>query len=591
MPAPLFTSTLLKRISPPTRRSYAVWLSLSLVFATYYSILGWQQAFASPYVVQEDMRQHIFWMARYGDPATFPNDLIADYFQSVAPLGYGWLYQGLAFLGLSPLLAAKLLPALLCLITAALGYAVSFVIFPIPLASFISSVTLSQSLWHSSELASGTPRAFLYPLFLAFLWCTLTNRKVWVLIIVGLAALFYPHVSLIALGILSLQLVWSRERFLAFARTRTHLGYILLGLALVYGIIVYTRSGTDLGDVVTYSEAIAMPEFQPNGRNVFFKPGLSYWLHGRSGLFHERGFTPATLIMGALLPALRYWAPSAGLKRFIRPQILILGQILVVSLGLFLLAHALLFELHLPNRYSAHSFRVVFAIATGISSLLLLDIVNHQAETWLQRWSHQRRLNRGQIQTLSSTLTASVLGGLLIVIGLYPIFFFQEFPKVSYDDHSHEAPLHEYFAAQPYDSTIASLTGIGSNIPMFARRTVLTSPEHAMAYHQGYYGEFSQRARATITAQYTSDPQVVLAFIDEYSVTHWLIDTVAFDPNFLRQHDWLQQYQPEINTAIAHLDSGHVSVVQQFSDRCTTWQRDRYTVLDANCLATAIQSE
>ena len=108
---PLVFASLLKRISPPTRQSNAVWLSLSLAFAAYYSVLGWQQAFASPYVVQEDMRQHIFWLARYVDPTAFPDDLIADYFQSVAPLGYGWLYQGLASLGIAPLLVAKILPA------------------------------------------------------------------------------------------------------------------------------------------------------------------------------------------------------------------------------------------------------------------------------------------------------------------------------------------------------------------------------------------------------------------------------------------------------------------------------------------------
>lgn len=62
------------------------WFSLSLTFSAIYSILGLREAFSSEYVVQDDARQHVFWMLRFLDPELFPQDLIANYFQSVAPL-------------------------------------------------------------------------------------------------------------------------------------------------------------------------------------------------------------------------------------------------------------------------------------------------------------------------------------------------------------------------------------------------------------------------------------------------------------------------------------------------------------------------
>ncbi|NEQ28184.1 MAG: hypothetical protein F6K28_56225, partial [Microcoleus sp. SIO2G3] len=79
---------------PKASKSQVIfWFSLSLAFAAVYSTMWLQQAFSSEYVVQDDARQHVFWMRRFLDPELFPNDLIADYFQSVAPWGYTTLYK------------------------------------------------------------------------------------------------------------------------------------------------------------------------------------------------------------------------------------------------------------------------------------------------------------------------------------------------------------------------------------------------------------------------------------------------------------------------------------------------------------------
>ncbi len=144
------------------------WLSLSLTFATIYSLGALQQAFSGEYVVQDDARQHVFWMGRFLDPELFPNDLIADYFQSVAPRGYKTFYWLFAKLGIAPIFLNKLLPLGLSLVTAAYCFGVCFQILPIPVAGFLASILLSQNIWYQDDIVSGTPRAFLYPLFREF---------------------------------------------------------------------------------------------------------------------------------------------------------------------------------------------------------------------------------------------------------------------------------------------------------------------------------------------------------------------------------------------------------------------------------------
>ncbi len=54
------------------------WLSLSLTFSGIYSYLALREGFSNPYIVQDDARQHVFWMERFLDSELFPNDLIAD---------------------------------------------------------------------------------------------------------------------------------------------------------------------------------------------------------------------------------------------------------------------------------------------------------------------------------------------------------------------------------------------------------------------------------------------------------------------------------------------------------------------------------
>src|SRR5687768_12197180 len=98
------------------------WLIAALVVACYYSAMALRAAFARPDLVQDDARLHVFWMARFRDPTLFPNDIIADYFQAVAPAGYKAIYWIFAQCGVEPLLLSKLLPAAIGVLTAYLVF-------------------------------------------------------------------------------------------------------------------------------------------------------------------------------------------------------------------------------------------------------------------------------------------------------------------------------------------------------------------------------------------------------------------------------------------------------------------------------------
>jgi hypothetical protein len=50
--------------------------------------------------VQDDARQHVFWMRRFLNSELFANDLITDHFQSIAPLGYAFFYRSFVLSGI-----------------------------------------------------------------------------------------------------------------------------------------------------------------------------------------------------------------------------------------------------------------------------------------------------------------------------------------------------------------------------------------------------------------------------------------------------------------------------------------------------------
>src|SRR3954468_9907478 len=130
------------------------WLLGAMAVASFYSALALRLAFQFPNLVQDDARQHVFWMARFRDPALFPNDLIADYFQAVAPAGYKAIYGIFAKLGVDPLFLSKILPALIGLATAYAAFRLFVRLSGNARGAFFASVIICQLIWFKDDVVS-----------------------------------------------------------------------------------------------------------------------------------------------------------------------------------------------------------------------------------------------------------------------------------------------------------------------------------------------------------------------------------------------------------------------------------------------------
>ena len=562
-------------VTPKTyreRKIYGFWFGASLVLAGIYGIEVFQQAFSSELIVSDDARQHVFWMQRFIDPELFPNDLIADYFQSVAPLGYTLFYRFFSVLGIDPLLLCKLIPPLLGTSATCCCFFLCLEIFPFPAAGFLASALFTQNLWMRDDLASGTPRAFLNPLFLIFLYFFI-RRSPWCFVMLVSIGLFYPQYVLVSAGLFVLTPFILNPGKLKISRSLREYTFCLIGLCIAFFVLLpYALKTSNFGPTITAVQAQIMPEFLPGGRVRFFYDDFGrYWLNGgRSGI--QIPFDPPLLAAGLLLPLLLQFPNRFPLTLQVRSTVKMLSDLTFSSLGLFLASHALLFQLHLPSRYTQHSLRVVMSLSAAIALVILLDATF--------QWVRSKTLILQLIKADSLSLIVVIL--LFGYLTLYPISL-SKFPKTNY--HMGLAPnLYQFFAEQPKDITIASISSEANNIPTFAHRSILSGQEYAIPYHLGYYRRFQTRTLELIQAQYAENLSELQNFIQKYDVDFWLLESDTLTPEYIERNGWMQQYPQATQPALEQLKSDRTPAFLGVLDRCPALQIDSFTVLPTECI-------
>jgi len=551
------------------------WFTFAMLYAAGCAFLALRQAFASEYMLADDVREHVFWMFRYVDPRLFPQDPIADYFQSLAPPGYASLYWLLAQLGIDPLLASRLLPSVLSLIAVGYFFGLAWRFFHSRAVATLTAILVSQALWLNSDLSSATPRAFFYPLFVAFLYYQVRGQTLGVLVAIGLEAICFPPAALLSLGVLAVAcLHWEK----GLGLVKDSRVYLLLaaavGLTLLF-LWPYLESVGTFGPLVTYAEARRMPEFGPDGRVPFFFPSWwDYWVGGNAGI-HNLPTRPPWFLAALLWPVLRHFPKRFPLLKTVPRGARPVPQIIGAAILLFAIAHLLLFHLYLPNRYTQPTMRVLMILLAGG---VLLALINATL-LWAEKSPNEGECSRGVVTLLVSTL-------LVVVVVGYPLIL-PVFPTNSYIN-GVDPNLYRFIARQPETIHIASLSDEANNLPTFSRRSIIIGAECAVPFHPAYYLPLRDRGLQIARAQYSGDPAVLKKCVRDLQIDFWLLDRKAFSRKYWHNSRLLRQLRlsaPDEDLGIA---KGAVPVLQRPPAESVVYADERFLLLDMRRLLTQL---
>jgi hypothetical protein len=376
--------------------------------------------------------------------------------------------------------------------------------------------------------------------------------------------------------------------------------------------LLITQLTTGSEAIISESRAHRFPEFGPNGQMHFFASStLDYLRQNYSGFaLQESGSLLAVAAVLLLLVRPRN-------ARRLRPEV---WSMAVAAIVLFGAAHALLFRLYLPQRYTypllpffciaiavslgptfaalAERKRIAFTAAVAFTPavallaltvfplgprLSLSDFASWLADASLYLvvglavgfllaavvWARESGLRRAR-----AAGAAAVLAGALLLCGVAFAGGLRSPGAVSCRD----ASLYAYLRAQPKNTIVAADPFTADCIPIAARRPVVISRKLYQPWAVDYFRVIRERMFDTVDAYYGSSVGAVVKLRERYGADSFLVR------KGISRHPWLRM-QPFSGEVRRLRRSVGAPAIQKLPERCVTWRGGRFELYDLRCLA------
>jgi hypothetical protein len=503
-------------MEPQGRWSRAPWpeITVALISGAVF-VLAHFQALANPFIINDDVRQQIYWMQQWLDPALFRGDFLTGYARAYVPWGVKGLYW-LASWWVSPLYFSKLLPGFLFIFLAICLFKIGT-----RLSDRCLGWTMVAVFWlmpfFLDNLAGGLARSFASPL-LALFWLGWQARRPWITgAALLLQALFIPYIFLVAAP--AALLAWAlarlgRDNPPPFPAQAGHFLLLGLGAALVMAMnLQFNAAG--YGPLVSAKEMVNRPEFYAYGRYPILPEPSVLWELIRPwefiAPFREWGVVAG--ILGCVSLGLLV---AVGLRRLDWPtwrqRLKPAGYLGLASLVLYLLARLFLLKLFVPDRYLMYTLNLFYCLVLALGVKRALRV---------SRWPRH-------LAILALVAAASLGAWRLQGVGL--------------KDYSAYRAVYAALAETSKDVLIAGHPNLMDNIPTFAQRQALVTYKLAHPWSRGYWEKIAPRLHDLFNAYYAADPQEMVAFCRKYGIAFFIVDDRHFTPAFLKGGFFLFPY-------------------------------------------------
>lgn len=492
--------------------------TLALTLAVY--LLAQANALTNPFVINDDVRQQIYWMQQWQDPSLYQDNVLNAYARQYVPWGIKIIYRAAAF-AIDPLLFSKILTGAIfaclgtlvfmtgrALLSRSLGWACLAVFWTMPYFLF--------------TISGGLARSFAFPLVLLFLlgWF---HRKPWIATVsLVLQSFLIPYVFCLCLAATSVSWLLhkiGRAGSCVIPLSVWHAAATAAGIAAVT-IMKHSFDAAGFGPMVTRADIASNPIFSANGRYEIgttpaFLQDLIVTPWEYIGAFHELGTAGGIVSVAVIIIAgifcIRF-ADFRAMRPFAAPVFIFAGT----SVALYLAAYVVILKLFLPDRYILYTVNLAYCILMGIAF--------HAA--WV-------RYGSSRCAAITLVSVAFALGILrLHNVGVY--------------DFSGDKDLCEAVSRTPKTALIAAHPRTADNILTFGKRNVPASFELAHPWAKGYWRLVEPRISAFFTAYYASNAQPVLDFCRRYRVDFIAVDDRHFAREFIAGRPFMAPFDRQI---------------------------------------------
>jgi len=477
----------------------------------------------SPYVINDDVRQQIYWMQEWRDPQLFQADWLSDYARHYVPWGVQSVYRA-ASVVFDPVYFSKLLAGALFVFLAVFIFKIGEAMTGERMAwAAVGIYWLMPFFLH--DISGGLARSFAAPLLALFWLCWLKQSSWGITATLFLQAVTIPYICLLCATALAFSLACRRRGAepAVFPSRPVQLAVLCsAGVLVLLWMSAFNSSG--YGPLVRAGDMAGKPEFTEQGR---------YWFLPPPSILHELVVGPlefivplrklgtaAGVVICALLAGMALRGACLVSWPSLRTKLRPVACIGAASLFLYAMARIFLMRLFVPSRYIMYTANLFYCIAFA----LFVDAV-------LRKRSWPRPV------LVVLFLAAAALSAVrLRNVGLY--------------DYSAGRDLYSALQRTSKDALIAGHPRLMDNVLTFGRRPVFASFELAHPWSVGLWQRMKPRLQAFFTAYYAENPEDVTAFCKKYGVDFIVIDKRHFEPGFLAHRPFFAPFDDMIRRLV-----------------------------------------
>lgn len=512
----------------------------------------------------DDALQQLYPFHKVIDPEIFAGDYITRMMECyLAPLHY-WLSYGITLLTEDPIMMGHWVMLLQILM------ALFFIFMTVrhtagTPAGFFAATWFLHTRYVIQRMTGGLPRGWAATVLAGFLYFLMTGNHLAVLAVLFVGCLLHPPTTLICAVCYGIFLLWKVTFLNSCAETKRNLlRYILLSPIYLITVFSIVRMPPEIGNMVTYEQALEMPEFQ---RVQSDKGRLT---EGRFPFVPLSSVIKEVKTFAFMAFTGRLYDPGHFVKKTIRPVVVfILFAVIVTSLWkkiklippelyFYLLAigivyqasRLLAFRLYVPDRHLQFPMAIFFILAFTIGIWRLLYPLK-------KTWSFGVKSNSFEgpipLKAGGRGMVGLLMLGAFIYMGSGTAL--QGSLNFNCARHSRGSVFEWISKNLPQKSLIAGHPSSLDYMQLFGMRKAYATTETYHPFFDKYLAEITRRLTISFRALYSRNFNEFVSLLIPEGIDYFLFERRLFYPDNLKE----AKFTAPFDKLVRELSSGEAS--------------------------------